>query len=612
MIGDKQPIIADFSSMKKNTPCRFFGTKKGCPNGENCQFSHQKMKNRRCRFFNSPQGCPYSLNCTFTHEPLLLEKVKQSINKQNDEKSMKKQKLVQIQANYFCPVCFEKFEEWEATKTHFEESGHLGCHCTMCGKSFVVIHHRNVHEKESGHDVFRGVMVQEQSLKEIPKERIKKIINTVNDPPKLQIEHFYFGYEPKYDKQTITEDYVVKCLEYFLTNNVYKGLVKILGLKLLLTLEDSKQELKMKNEIEKLIQISLETNQDLQFIFQLIHLYKFSQDKVLKDLDSYKKEKIDLSVIESQLDNKLIDFEEVKPKESFTKSILESFDKEVLKNSKDIDQIKDKLTLMIQEKWKDVSLNIYGSALLGLLTKESDIDICIIIPDKYMLTPKHALLELEEHLKKHGVEDIHTILNTRVPLISFKMDGNKIDIVIDQEVNIHKTLLILNNMKIDSRVAPLLFSLKKWKKFISKKFITNESLLTKNGFLNLSYNKSRELTFYCLSLMMIFYLQIKGVLPNVQKEKIEKWVSECKEDVGELLLGFFKEFSFYDYENNIISVRMGKSLTREESELKNHSILVEDPLETDVNAARQISKRKLTIEMKRAMFYIFDNEVLWK
>lgn len=596
--------------MKKNKPCIFYNTKKGCPNGDSCQFLHQKMKNRRCRFFNSPQGCPYSLNCTFTHEPVLLEKYKQSLNKQNDEKSSKKQK--KETSNYFCPICFEKFEEWETTKTHFEDSGHLGCHCIMCGKSFVVIHHRNLHEKETGHDIFRGVMVQEQSLKEVPKERIKKINNTVNDDPKKQIELFYFGYEPKYDKELISEDYVIKCLEYFIHNNVYKGLVKILGIRMLLTLEDSKKELKMKNQVEKLIQDSLETNQDLQFIFQLIYLYQLSKDTILKDLDSYKKEKFDLKTIESQIDNKLIDFNEVKNNELLTKSILTSFQSEILENSKEINEIKEKLSSIIKEKWPDISLHIFGSSLLGLLTKDSDIDICMMVPDKYMLTPKHALLELEDFLNKKGFEEVHTVLNTRVPVISFKMDSYKIDLVVDQEVNIHKTHLILNYIKMDSRVAPLLFSLKKWKKYISKKFITNEALLTKSGFLNLSYNNSKELTFYCLSLMMIFYLQQKKVLPNLSLGRYEKWISECKEDIGELLIGFFKEYSFFDYDNSVISIKYGKSLSRDETELKNHSILVEDPLETEINAARQISKKKLTIEMKRALLHIFENGILWK
>jgi predicted nucleotidyltransferase len=584
-------------------PCRFFNTPQGCPKGLECPFMHQKMKHRRCRFFSSPSGCPYGLVCSFNHEPVLLEKQKKP---KVEESEGKKKKEIQ-ESNYFCPVCKATFKEWEEAKTHFEESAHLGAHCTQCGRSFQVIHFRNLHETETSHDSFKGVLVQIAHLKEVPKELIKKLKKFTNHPRDL-IESFYSGYD--LNVTNLNEEYVISCLNYFVNENIYKGVVKILGIKLLLFLEESKVELKHHEKIKILIQQSLKQNQDLQFIFQMIYLYKLDRESMLKDLNSFKMEKLDLKELELKLDESILN-SKVIPSESVTLMIENLYEKEK-PTKEDFSKRKEAFKIvksMVEEIWKDATLEIFGSTKLEIFTSSSDVDVCVMLPDKYLMTEKYTLIEIKKKLTQKEI-DSSLVLKTRVPVLSFMINEIKFDVVVNQEINIKKTQLILEYIQMDYRVAPLLFSLKKWKRSVEEKFMTNEVLISEDGSLNLSYHLSRGLTFYCLTLMMIFYLQNRPIkiLSNLQSTTEDAMLEDNKESLGELLLGFFKEYSYFGFSSFVVSIRTGKPLEREESSMKNHSVSVEDPYEIDINAARHLSKKKLCIEFKKAFLHLCENK----
>eukprot|EP01080_Neovahlkampfia_damariscottae_P002764 gene2764-4172_t len=588
-------------------PCRFFNTPNGCPKGDECTFLHQKMKPRRCRFFSSPEGCPYGFNCTFNHEPVLLQK-----QKKNETKNEPKKQITEIkESNLFCPVCKQIFENWDDIKKHFEDTAHLGAHCTQCGKSFYTIHFRNLHEKETSHDRFKGVLVQTAHLKEVPKELIKKL-KKFSNTPKDFIQGFYYGYD--LNVTNITEDLVMDSLQYFLKENIYKGVVKILGIKLLLFLEESKLELKQVNKVKLLIQDSLKQNQDLQFIFQMIYLYKLDRDEQLKDYSNYKFAKVDLKLLDAKLDDEISkskpNFDEVS---SFIENLYEKEKptKEML--FKRLEAFK-KIKKIVNDIWSDASLDIFGSTKYEIYTETSDVDICVLIPNKYLLTDKHVLVEIKKKLFQQGIIDSSLVLKTRVPVLSFVLDDIDFDVVANQEINLKKTQLILEYIQLDYRVAPLLFTLKKWKKSVEEKFLTNEILISEDGSLNLNYEISRGLTFYCLTLMMISYLQNREIkiLPNLQSKKMNEgddMMEDNTESLGELLLGFFKEYSYYGYSSFVISIRNGKPLEREKSSLKNHSICVEDPFENDINAARQIDKKKLIIEFKKAYLNLCESKL---
>jgi predicted nucleotidyltransferase len=421
-------------------PCRFFGGKNGCPKGDECPFLHQKTKNRRCRFFSSNQGCPYGFKCSFTHEPVLLEKHKLALNKQTNEQTSKKRKV--LAPLYFCPVCKEQFENWENAKAHFEETAHIGAHCVQCGRTFVVMHHRNLHEKETGHDIFKGVLVQEVYLKEIPEEVPRTISMPSNDPATMLIDRFYHGGNVSLDNKNLTEDYVVSCLEWMVGNNVYKGTVKHIGIQLLLALEDVKVVVSCHDRIKGLIQRSMEENQDLQFLFQMNHVYRLDFD--FSNIAKFKQEKVELKELEAKLDNEITEYSKLKDEESFDKAILIKFEKEkpTQQSMERIGSIVDTVTTVVRSLWKDAEIQLFGSTVWGLFDSNSDVDINVNISDKYMLTEKHALLQLDVIFKKQKLERVSLVLNSRVPLISVVIDGTVVDIVVNKVLNIKKTNLV--------------------------------------------------------------------------------------------------------------------------------------------------------------------------
>jgi 2-succinyl-5-enolpyruvyl-6-hydroxy-3-cyclohexene-1-carboxylate synthase len=105
--------------MEKKKPCLKFNIG-NCPNGEECQYEHRKIKKRICKYYNTPQGCPFKINCGFKH---VLE---ENIKKENDtieEKPLKKKKK---ENTHTCPVCINEFESWESLKEHFQKTAHLG------------------------------------------------------------------------------------------------------------------------------------------------------------------------------------------------------------------------------------------------------------------------------------------------------------------------------------------------------------------------------------------------------------------------------------------------------------------------------------------------------
>jgi hypothetical protein len=55
--------LSDHGKIEKT--CRFFNSFRGCKNGDQCSFVHEKLP---CAFFTSVQGCTYNEKCPFSHD----------------------------------------------------------------------------------------------------------------------------------------------------------------------------------------------------------------------------------------------------------------------------------------------------------------------------------------------------------------------------------------------------------------------------------------------------------------------------------------------------------------------------------------------------------------
>jgi len=111
-------------------------------------------------------------------------------------------------------------------------------------------------------------------------------------------------------------------------------------------------------------------------------------------------------------------------------------------------------------------------------------------------------------------------------------------------------------------------------------------------------------------LLVIFFLQTlpQPVLPNLQEKSstnyIEEdgynvwfenpenmnWKSTNSDSVGHLLCKFFFFWWKFDYNKSIVSVRLGKEISKNNFQFP---FYVEDPFETDFNCARLIKNKNL-------------------
>src|SRR5690606_7109815 len=163
-----------------------------------------------------------------------------------------------VAKGFFCPVCKEIFATWEECKTHFKDTAHLGAHCCICGRSFEALSHRNLHEKDTGHDMFKGLLVQKQKLvyeegkTEIGsvKDAVSLLIDngSVEQVGKCMVENFYHGnlstmldeldeFIKQLEQKLGVEKmifFIIDCIQYLIKMNVYKGVVKLLCIPILL------------------------------------------------------------------------------------------------------------------------------------------------------------------------------------------------------------------------------------------------------------------------------------------------------------------------------------------------------------------------------------------
>lgn len=151
---------------------------------------------------------------------------------------------------------------------------------------------------------------------------------------------------------------------------------------------------------------------------------------------------------------------------------------------------------------------------------------------------------------------------------------------VNRPLGTHNSRLIHTYLELDHRARPLAFILKSWAK--------NYRILNSSG---------GGFSAYALYLLLIFFLQIRDVLPNLQsslgprKELLVlgyncyydvpvDWKSSSVKSLGELLLDFFLYYGYFDYETYAISIREGRPVLKSETKLdKKKTVCVEDPFE---------------------------------
>ncbi|PIN04400.1 Polynucleotide adenylyltransferase [Handroanthus impetiginosus] len=289
--------------------------------------------------------------------------------------------------------------------------------------------------------------------------------------------------------------------------------------------------------------------------------------------------------------------------------------------SADEEKIKQKQLLSILEKlvtqeWPEARLHMYGSCDNSFGFSNSDIDISLAMENKD-IDRGQLLLKLADILKSKNFQNVKALPYARIPVLKFidPVTGISCDICINNALAVVNTKLLRDYAQIDVRLRELVFIIKHW---------------AKSRRVNETYQGT--LSSYAYALMCINFLQQQrpAILPCLQKmettystiasniecsyfdqvEKLQHFGVENGESIAQLVWGFFHYWAYcHDYENDVISVRTGGTLSKSSkgwnARVGNdcHFISIEDPFEVSHDLSRVVDKNSIRVlreEFERA------------
>lgn len=248
------------------------------------------------------------------------------------------------------------------------------------------------------------------------------------------------------------------------------------------------------------------------------------------------------------------------------------------------------------EDW-DIEVHLFGSFASGLSSKTSDADFTVYYFD-------YDIRDLASALHEIGYDDVSTITNARVPIVSFYDPEHNIscDINIDEPMGVINSKLINTYRKIDNRFLTLWFAVKQ----IAKKH-------------NILSGSTGYLSSYALSMMLIVFLQDvtePAILPRLQQQSYRMTESEvdgydCSFDrnwsnyrtyggdnyrsVGQLLVDFCYHYGYaFHYASQEVNPCLGRiksrsfnppARSRRDKRPKEWPICILDPFITGRNVA---------------------------
>ncbi|KAI1277286.1 hypothetical protein F5Y07DRAFT_398543 [Xylaria sp. FL0933] len=272
-----------------------------------------------------------------------------------------------------------------------------------------------------------------------------------------------------------------------------------------------------------------------------------------------------------------------------------------------------KLEKLLNDTWPghEIRVHLFGSSGNLLCSDDSDVDICIVTPWKEL----EGICMLADLLAKHGMEKVVCVASAKVPIV--KIWDPELELSCDMNVNntlaLENTRMIKTYVHIDERVRPLAMIIKYW----TRRRILNDAAF--GGTLS-SY------TWIC---MIIAFLQLRQppVLPALHQrphqklprqdgeiaafaddvDKLRGFGEKNESTLGELLFEFFRFFAHeFDYSTNVLSVRMGKLITKNEKKWHlalNNQLCVEEPFNINRNlgnTADDTAFRGIHLELRRA------------
>ncbi|XP_028967712.1 poly(A) RNA polymerase GLD2 [Galendromus occidentalis] len=249
--------------------------------------------------------------------------------------------------------------------------------------------------------------------------------------------------------------------------------------------------------------------------------------------------------------------------------------------------------------FSDYKLSITGSSANGYGFNDSDVDMCLQVGEPTTQTPNLTLMmtrvcisdlrnlfqlrnsfsplvcdpckilrNLRTQMAGNKVYKRPIVIAAICPLLTFTYERSRhspmsVEINVNSQVGIVNTQFLYAYSRMDGRVAPLVGACKRWATIMGIKDAHKSTLSS-----------------YSLTLMVINYLQQQEVVPvlhNLVPEFesglgfkggdrliLPRYASTNSQNLGTLFKGFLAYFSAFDFENICISVREGRTLTKQE------------------------------------------------
>ncbi|CAK1582448.1 unnamed protein product, partial [Parnassius mnemosyne] len=217
----------------------------------------------------------------------------------------------------------------------------------------------------------------------------------------------------------------------------------------------------------------------------------------------------------------------------------------------------------LQSVWPGCQVHAFGSIVTGLGIKSSDVDCFIRLPvwlqnpgDTYVAQAKAALMQYPRIFT-----ELFAIKGAKVPIVKFYHVPTQrhCDISFKSPTGVENSKLLAYLLNLDNRVLPLAILIKYWAK-VHK--LTGTNLMPN----------------YALTLLIIFYLQHKAILPPISllqrnvEHIVDNWnvafedvmhVSGNNESLYELLGGFFKYYRDFKYDVFLVCPFLGLPIKRD-------------------------------------------------
>ncbi|GAB0090278.1 hypothetical protein DMENIID0001_049930 [Sergentomyia squamirostris] len=230
-------------------------------------------------------------------------------------------------------------------------------------------------------------------------------------------------------------------------------------------------------------------------------------------------------------------------------------------------RVTEDLRNVLSKSFSYYEIHPFGSAVTGLLMKDSDLDFYVRVPDNRLNNIEQLLKEVEKSLWRSRVfTKVIKIPRARVPLLKFYYPEINVycDVNFTNSMGIHSSAFIHHLIQSDYRIYPLMMVVKFWA-------TTHE--LSGTG----------RITNYCLTMMVIFFLQTLSnnpILPsvdefqqNVPMVDISGWNVAFNKSLrstminmsclGKLLGEFYEFIASYDFVNMMMCPLFGKSYKKE-------------------------------------------------